>query len=142
MCGIAGILHQDQARPVDHDALRRMTRALSHRGPDGEGYYVKGNIGLGHRRLAIIDLTTGDQPMYSPDGRVAVVFNGEIYNYLELRQELKNLGHEFVTTSDTEVIIAAYQQWGVDCQQKFNGMWALALWDARRRQLLLSRDRM
>jgi asparagine synthase (glutamine-hydrolysing) len=142
MCGIAGILHQDQARPVDHDALRRMTRALSHRGPDGEGYYVKGNIGLGHRRLAIIDLTTGDQPMYSQDGRVAVVFNGEIYNYLELRQELKNLGHEFVTTSDTEVIIAAYQQWGVDCQQKFNGMWALALWDARRRQLLLSRDRM
>jgi len=119
-----------------------MTRALSHRGPDGEGYYEKGNIGLGHRRLAIIDLATGHQPMYSRDGDVAVVFNGEIYNYVELKQELMNLGHDFVTTSDTEVIIAAYQQWGVDCQRKFNGMWGLALWDSSRRQLLLSRDRM
>ena len=142
MCGIAGILHQDRTRPVDSDALRRMTRALSHRGPDGEGYYETGNFGLGHRRLAIIDLTTGHQPMYSRERDVVVAFNGEIYNYVELRQELTNLGHEFVTSSDTEVIIAAYQQWGVDCQQKFNGMWALALWDARRRQLLLSRDRM
>src|SRR6185369_17198712 len=98
MCGIAGILHQDQARPVDRALLRRMTRALSHRGPDGEGYYEKGNIGLGHRRLAIIDLATGHQPMYSRDGDVAVVFNGEIYNYVELKQELMNLGHDFFTT--------------------------------------------
>jgi asparagine synthase (glutamine-hydrolysing) len=142
MCGIAGILHHDQTRRIDRDTLRRMTRALSHRGPDGEGYYEDGNIGLGHRRLAIIDLTTGHQPMYSRDGDVVVVFNGEIYNYVELKEELSNLGHDFVTTSDTEVIIAAYKQWGFDCQQKFNGMWALALWDARRRQLLLSRDRM
>jgi asparagine synthase (glutamine-hydrolysing) len=141
MCGIAGILHQDPSRRVDRDSLRRMTRAVSHRGPDGEGYYEDGNVGLGHRRLAIIDLTTGNQPMYSRDRDVVVVFNGEIYNYVELRKELSDLGHDFVTTSDTEVIIAAYQQWGLDCQRKFNGMWGLALWDARRRQLLLSRDR-
>lgn len=119
-----------------------MTRALSHRGPDGEGYYDDGNVGLGHRRLAIIDLSTGTQPMYSADGDIVLVFNGEIYNYLELREELRNLGHNFLTASDTEVIIAAYEQWGVDCQQKFNGMWAFALWDARQKQLFLSRDRM
>ena len=121
--------------------LHRMTRALSHRGPDGEGYYVDGNIGLGHRRLAIIDLSTGSQPMCSADGNVVLVFNGEIYNYLELRAELRNLGHHFATNSDTEVVVAAYQQWGFDCQEKFNGMWAFALWDSRRRQLLVSRDR-
>jgi asparagine synthase (glutamine-hydrolysing) len=142
MCGIAGILHQDPTRRVDRDTLRRMTRALSHRGPDGEGYYEDGNIGLGHRRLAIIDLSTGTQPMYSVDRDVVLVFNGEIYNYVELREELRNLGHNFVTTSDTEVIIAAYEQWGFDCQQKFNGMWAFALWDARQKQLFVSRDRM
>jgi len=142
MCGIAGIFHQDRTRRIDRDTLRRMTRALSHRGPDGEGYYEDGNIGLGHRRLAIIDLNTGTQPMYSADGELVLVFNGEIYNYLELREELRNLGHNFVTTSDTEVIIAAYEQWGVECQQKFNGMWAFALWDARQKQLFISRDRM
>ena len=141
MCGIAGILYQDPSRRVDRDTLRRMTGTLSHRGPDGKGYYEDGNIGLGHRRLAIIDLATGSQPMYSADRSVVLVFNGEIYNYLELRAELGNLGHAFVTTSDTEVIIAAYKQWGFDCQQKFNGMWAFALWDSRRKQLFLSRDR-
>jgi asparagine synthase (glutamine-hydrolysing) len=118
-----------------------MTRALSHRGPDGEGYYEDGNVGLGHRRLAVIDLATGSQPMYSADKKVALVFNGEIYNYLELREELKKLGHEFATASDTEVILAAYQQWGFECQQKFNGMWAFAIWDSRQRQLFISRDR-
>jgi asparagine synthase (glutamine-hydrolysing) len=142
MCGIAGILHQDPTRRVNSETLRRMTSALAHRGPDGDGYYANGNIGLGHRRLAIIDLATGGQPMCSADGNIALVFNGEIYNYLELREELRNLGHNFVTVSDTEVVIAAYEQWGFDCQQKFNGMWAFALWDARRRQLFLSRDRM
>src|ERR1051325_3766424 len=141
MCGITGILHHDRSRRVDPDALRRMARALSHRGPDGEGYYENGNIGLGHRRLAIIDLGTGDQPMYSREGDVVLVFNGEIYNYVELKDELSSLGHEFVTTSDTEIIIAAYKQWGFECQQKFNGMWAFALWDAKLKQLLLSRDR-
>jgi asparagine synthase (glutamine-hydrolysing) len=142
MCGIAGIMHQDPTRRVDGDTLRRMTRALSHRGPDGEGYHEDRSIGLGHRRLAIIDLATGSQPMYSREEDVVVVFNGEIYNYVELKEELSSLGHEFLTTSDTEVIIAGYKQWGLDCQQKFNGMWAFALWDARQRRLLLSRDRM
>ena len=142
MCGIAGILYQDRTRRVDHDTLRRMTDALAHRGPDGEGYYQDGNIGLGHRRLAIIDLQAGSQPMCSANRDVVIVFNGEIYNYLELREELRNLGHEFVTSSDTEVIIAAYKQWGFDCQQKFNGMWAFALWDVRQEQLFLSRDRL
>src|SRR5262252_6593117 len=118
MCGIAGILHQDPTRRVTSETLRRMTSALAHRGPDGDGYYENGNIGLGHRRLAIIDLATGDQPMCSADGSVALVFNGEIYNYLELRAVLTNLGHNFVTVSDTEVLIAAYEQWGFDCQQK------------------------
>lgn len=141
MCGIAGLLHYDPTRRVDGDMLRRMTRAVSHRGPDGEGYYENGNVGLGHRRLAIIDLSTGNQPMYSADMTLALVFNGEIYNYLELKDELKSLGHDFVTTSDTEVVIAAYRQWGFDCQQKFNGMWAFALWDSREKVLFLSRDR-
>lgn len=142
MCGIAGILHQDPARPVDPAVLRSMTQILSHRGPDGEGYYVSRNVGLGHRRLAIIDLASGLQPMYSADGNVVLVFNGEIYNYVELRAELKDLGHKFATQSDTEVIIAAYQQWGIACQEKFNGMWAFALWDECRRLLFISRDRL
>lgn len=142
MCGIAGILYQDRARRVDRDTLRRITDALSHRGPDGEGYYQDGNVGLGHRRLAIIDLQAGSQPMYSADGDVVLVFNGEIYNYLELRAQLKSHGHDFATSSDTEVIIAAYKQWGFDCQQKFNGMWAFALWDVRQKLLFLSRDRL
>src|SRR5579859_3476789 len=116
MCGIAGILHKDPTRGVDREMLRRMTRIIAHRGPDGEGYYENGNIGLGHRRLAIIDLATGNQPMYSRDGDVVLIFNGEIYNYVELKDELNSLGHEFSTTSDTEVIIAAYKQWGFNCQ--------------------------
>jgi asparagine synthase (glutamine-hydrolysing) len=141
MCGIAGILHKDTTHRVDRDTLHCMTRALFHRGPDGEGYYENGNIGLGHRRLAIIDLATGSQPMRSSDGNLVLVFNGEIYNYLELRAELTSLGHRFLTSSDTEIILAAYEQWGFECQQKFNGMWAFALWDASRKQLFLSRDR-
>ena len=142
MCGISGILHFDPRRSVDAQVLRRMTDAVSYRGPDGEGWFIDGHVGLGHRRLAVIDLSTGAQPMISRDGALAVVFNGEIYNYLELRDELKALGHAFDTTSDTEVILKAYEQWGVACQARFNGMWALALWDARRQHLLLSRDRL
>ncbi len=141
MCGIAGILHFEPGRRVQKSILKKMTDIISHRGPDGEGFFVKGNIGLGHRRLSIIDLDTGDQPMLNDDGSIVLVFNGEIYNYIELRNELKKLGHEFTTLSDTEVIIRAYEQWGYDCQNKFNGMWAFALWDARKQELFLSRDR-
>lgn len=141
MCGITGIFHFDKERAVDNHQLKKMTDIIRHRGPDGEGYYVKNNIGLGHRRLSIIDLQTGDQPMYSTDRSIALIFNGEIYNYIELKAELQKSGHTFKTTSDTEVIIKAYEQWGVNCQNKFNGMWAFALWDESRQQLFLSRDR-
>src|SRR3954447_14929601 len=141
MCGIAGILHFDPNRSVDRRTLQRMADALAHRGPDGEGFYVERNLGFGHRRLAVIDLSTGDQPMFRRGKDLVIVLNGEIYNYVELREELKGLGHTFSTSSDTEVILAAYEEWGFDCQKKFNGMWPFALWDARQRQLFLSRDR-
>jgi asparagine synthase (glutamine-hydrolysing) len=118
-----------------------MTSVLSHRGPDGHGYYREQNVGLGHRRLAVIDLATGSQPMKSQGGHLVIVFNGEIYNYVELRDELKLLGYTFETSSDTEVILTAYTHWGFECQSKLNGMWAFAIWDARRRLLFLSRDR-
>ena len=141
MCGITGVYHFDRGREVDRSLLKKMTDIIKHRGPDGEGYYVKDNIGLGHRRLSIIDLKTGDQPMYSDDKSIVLILNGEIYNYLELKVELQKSGHTFKTTSDTEVVIKAYEQWGVDCQNKFNGMWAFALWDDDKQQLFLSRDR-
>jgi len=141
VCGIAGLVHFDASRKVDQQVLAKMTSAVAHRGPDGEGYYRKGNIGLGHRRLAIIDLSTGAQPMSSSNGRLIIVFNGEIYNYVELKEELVALGHCFTTSSDTEVILNAYQEWGFDCQKKLNGMWAFAIWDAGHRRLFLSRDR-
>ncbi len=135
------MLHFDTGRTVDGTLLEKMTNVLAHRGPDGKGFYINRNIGLGHRRLAIIDLSTGDQPMFSEDKKLVIVFNGEIYNYVELKEELKALGYGFATASDTEVILNAYQEWGVDCQKKLNGMWAFALWDGHRQQLFLSRDR-
>ena len=112
-----------------------------HRGPDGFGYYFQNNIGLGHRRLSIIDISEGNQPMHNSEKTISVVFNGEIYNYIELRSDLLKLGHKFKTNSDTEVIIKSYEEWGVNCQNKFNGMWAFALWDDNKKQLFLSRDR-
>lgn len=142
MCGIAGYLHLEKERIADPSVVRRMTTRIAHRGPDGEGFYVKDNLALGHRRLAIIDLSTGDQPMITDDGNLVIIFNGEIYNYLELKQELLTLGHTFRTQSDTEVILKAYQQWGNDFQNKLNGMWAFALWDHRNATMLLSRDRL
>lgn len=141
MCGIAGTLHFDRDKTVDKTVLEKMTNVLSHRGPDGKGFFINRNLGLGHRRLAVIDLSTGDQPMFSEDSQLVIVFNGEIYNYVELREELKARGHRFSTASDTEVILNAYQEWGVDCQKELNGMWAFALWDERQQQLFLSRDR-
>jgi asparagine synthase (glutamine-hydrolysing) len=142
MCGIAGILHFDTERRIDPSLIKKMTDKIYYRGPDGEGFFVQNNLALGHRRLSIIDLSTGDQPMFSDDNSIVIVFNGEIYNYIELRDELRKFGFEFKTTSDTEVIIKAYEHWGIECQNKFNGMWAFALWDDRKKLLLLSRDRM
>ncbi len=142
MCGIAGLVHLDNARPASLETVVAMTRTLAHRGPDGEGFWVKGPVALGHRRLAIIDLSTGDQPMFSHDGKYGVVFNGEIYNYLEVRQTLLGLGHQFVTQSDTEVILEAYRAWGTGCLAHFNGMFAFALWDTAERSLFCARDRL
>jgi asparagine synthase (glutamine-hydrolysing) len=141
MCGIAGYLFFDKERYTDITLIKKMTDIISYRGPDGEGHYIHRNLALGHRRLSIIDLDTGDQPMFNEDRSIALVFNGEIYNYIELREELKTLGHLFLTTSDAEVIIKAYQQWGIDCQNHFNGMWAFALWDEPMERLFISRDR-
>jgi asparagine synthase (glutamine-hydrolysing) len=144
MCGICGIV--ELHRPVDQDALRRMTRALRHRGPDDEGFYLAPEagpaaVGLGFRRLSIIDLVTGNQPIANEDGSVQLVFNGEIYNYRELRSELVSCGHRLATESDTEVIVHLYEELGSHCVERLNGMFALALWDARRRELVLARDR-
>jgi asparagine synthase (glutamine-hydrolysing) len=140
VCGIAGILRVDGA-PAGADLLGAMTSAIAHRGPDGDGFFCDGSVGLGHRRLAIIDLATGDQPMATEDGSVVLVFNGEIYNFRELRRELEGRGATFRTTSDTEVILQAYETWGVDCLPRLRGMFAFALWDRPRRRLFLARDR-
>lgn len=142
MCGITGFYMARGHSVPGMETLKKMTDSLSHRGPDGEGMFQEDEIGLGHRRLSIIDLATGNQPMLSEDKKYVLVFNGEIYNYLEIRKELEQLGHIFRTQSDTEVILKSYRQWGTDCQAKFNGMWAFALWDSERKQLFLSRDRL
>lgn len=139
MCGICGAF-DFKGRPIDKSLIRRMSAVLSHRGPDGSGSYVSGEIGLGHRRLSIIDLDGGAQPISNEDGTLQVVFNGEIYNFVELREELVRFGHRFATSSDTEVIVHAYEQWGPDCVTRFNGIFAFALWDTRHKQLLLARD--
>jgi asparagine synthase (glutamine-hydrolysing) len=139
MCGIAGILRFD-ATPIDHGELSRMRDAMQHRGPDGAGLYVDGAMGLAHRRLSIIDLDAGAQPLGNEDDTVLVVFNGEIYNYIELRAQLLGFGHRFKTQSDTEVIVHAYEQWGLDCVSRFNGIFAFALWDTKQRRLFIARD--
>jgi asparagine synthase (glutamine-hydrolysing) len=141
VCGLAGILQLDGG-PVSHAVLARMTDAVAHRGPDAEGFYVAGALGFGHRRLAIQDPTpAGQQPMATLDGRYVLSYNGEVLNYRELRVELEALGHRFRSRSDTEVVLAALEQWGTDALVRFNGMFALCLWDTERRELLLARDR-
>src|SRR6266849_2530198 len=140
MCGIAGIVNPT-GRPVDEALLRAMTAVQAHRGPDGEGIACRGAAGLGHRRLAIIDLATGDQPMVSDDGAIRIVFNGEIYNFRELRRELESRGARFTTTSDTEVILRAYEVEGPACVTRLRGMFAFAILDERARCLVLARDR-
>ena len=140
MCGIAGILLRN-GDTVGEQPLHAMTTCLAHRGPDGDGFFRRGPVGLGHRRLAIIDLVTGDQPMSNDDGQVVVVFNGEIYNFRELRRELEARGQRFRTASDTEVIVRAYEEFGLDCLRHLRGMFAFAIWDERRHRLFLARDR-
>ncbi|GAB6037077.1 asparagine synthase (glutamine-hydrolyzing) [Fundidesulfovibrio butyratiphilus] len=141
MCGIVGYL-ASKDRAADREILAAMAGSIAYRGPDGQGIHTDGRLGLGHRRLAIIDLATGDQPMQSVDGSLWIVFNGEIYNFQSLRTELETTGHRFATRSDTEVILAAYRQWGPACLERLRGMFALALWDQREKRLFLARDRM
>ena len=139
MCGICGIFDLN-GMPINRGVLDQMTDIIHHRGPDGDGRFVEGEVGLGHRRLSIIDLGGGAQPIGNEDGKLQVVFNGEIYNFVELRAELEKLGHQFKTRSDTEVIVHAYEQWGQDCVKRFNGMFAFALWDGHKRELFIARD--
>ncbi|MFC2056722.1 asparagine synthase (glutamine-hydrolyzing) [Chloroflexota bacterium] len=142
MCGIAGIANRDTIKPVERRSLKLMTDIINHRGPDDEGYYIDGNIGLGHKRLSIIDLKTGHQPMSNEDGTVWIVLNGEIYNYLELRQELLIKGHDFKTNSDTEVVIHLYEEYGTRCIDRLNGMFAFSIWDKNNKKLFAARDRL
>jgi asparagine synthase (glutamine-hydrolysing) len=142
MCGLAGIFHLAGGGAVDAALLARMTAAIAHRGPDGDGFHLEAGIGLGHRRLAIIDPAGGQQPMYNEDRSVVIVFNGEIYNFQELRPKLQALGHTFRNRCDTEAIIHAWESFGPDCLEHLAGMFAFALWDRNRRSLFLARDRM
>ncbi|PZU60923.1 MAG: asparagine synthetase B [Sphingobium sp.] len=142
MCGIAGIFHLETAKPVDPARVALMTDAIAHRGPDGSGVWTAPGVGLGHRRLSIIDLAGGAQPMLTPEQDLAVAFNGEIYNFAEVRRELEGKGHRFRTGSDTEVILHGYRQWGEECVRRFDGMFAFALYDQRAQSLWLVRDRL
>ncbi|MDP7238688.1 MAG: asparagine synthetase B, partial [Candidatus Latescibacteria bacterium] len=142
MCGICGIVNLDRENHVKYTQIKRMCDALVHRGPDDDGIFVKDNVGIGMRRLSIIDLVTGNQPISNEDDTIRVVFNGEIYNYLDLRQALRKKGHRFSTNSDTEVIVHAYEEYGEDCPAMFNGMFAFAIWDDREQILILIRDRL
>jgi asparagine synthase (glutamine-hydrolysing) len=142
MCGICGIINLNEGTPPDKNLLLKMMGRLSHRGPDSSGYYRDDQASLGHTRLSIIDLETGSQPLCNEDGTLWIIFNGEIFNYIELCKDLLSYGHQFRTKSDTEIIVHAYEQWGVSCFEKFNGQWALALWDSRERKVIFSRDRL
>ncbi|MEW4447863.1 XrtA/PEP-CTERM system amidotransferase [Qipengyuania sp. JC766] len=141
MCGIAGIFHCGTPQAVDPARIAAMTDVLAHRGPDGSGVWTADGVGLGHRRLAIIDLAGSPQPMHSPDGDAVIVFNGEIYNFRALRTELEAAGARFRTDGDTEVILAAWQRWGPDCLSRLDGMFAFAIYDRTKRELFLARDR-
>src|SRR5262245_59054814 len=153
MCGITGVIWTTSEQAIDAPVLRRLTDCLAHRGPDGDGTYVSEfrfrppyesmpGVALGFRRLAIIDLVTGGQPMSNEDGSVWIVFNGEIYNYQDLRRRLEGSGHKFRTDSDTETIVHLYEDEGPECFTHLNGMFAVAIWDANRRRLVLGRDRL
>jgi asparagine synthase (glutamine-hydrolysing) len=142
MCGIAGLFHVSVPKPVDPARIRAMADTLAHRGPDGSGVWTGPGVGFGHRRLSIIDLAGGAQPMLTPDARVAVTYNGEIYNFTEVRRDLEAAGHVFRTDCDTEVILAGWRQWGPGCLSRFHGMFAFALYDADRQALFLARDRL
>jgi len=141
VCGICGKLNFEKDAPVTPRLLKAMADSIAHRGPDDEGYYAHGSVGFGFRRLSIIDLATGHQPISNEDGSVWIVFNGEIYNYEKLKEDLRARGHVFTTKTDTEVIVHLYEEYGADCIEKLRGMFAFGIWDENRKQLLLARDR-
>src|SRR5881628_3491793 len=142
MCGIAGKVYLEPHRGVEPDALAAMCQALVHRGPDDYGVHLDGNVGLAMRRLAVIDVDTGRQPIHNEDRSVWTVYNGEIYNFAELQRELEARGHRFYTRTDTEVIVHLYEEYGLDFVRYLNGMFAIGLWDETRRRLVLARDRL
>src|SRR5690606_4302945 len=142
MCGICGVVQVKDKRPVNHQVVERMTRCMSHRGPDEEGLYHRQNAALGARRLSIIDVSGGQQPIANEDETLWIVFNGEIYNYQQLRIFLQKRGHFLRTEGDTEVILHLYEEFGPDCVQHLNGIFAFAIWDEVRQTLFLARDRM
>lgn len=141
MCGICGIVHRKSDFPVESRDIQNMCDVIKHRGPDDEGQFVHQNVGIGMRRLSIIDLSTGAQPIFNEDRSMAIVFNGEIYNHAQLRHELQAKGHSFVTKTDTEAILHAYEEFGVDCVERLNGMFGFAIWDGRKNRLFVARDR-
>jgi asparagine synthase (glutamine-hydrolysing) len=141
MCGIAGLVFADRHHPIDEQLLSRMTDVMRHRGPDADGFHLGAGVGLGHRRLSIIDLSTGDQPIYNETRSAVVVFNGEIYNFATLARDLRSRGHAFATHSDTETIVHAYEEFGLDFVTRLDGMFSFALWDESKRRLVLARDR-
>ena len=142
MCGITGVFDLAESRDVNRAVLERMNETQVHRGPDGSGYHVEPGVGFGHRRLSIIDLAGGKQPLYNEDETVVVTYNGEIYNFRALTDELIAKGHQFRTRCDTEVIVHAWEEWGERCVERFNGMFAFAIWDRNRKALFLARDRL
>lgn len=142
MCGICGFVSNQKLDQDRFSLINSLNQTLDHRGPDSDGYYINGDVGMGMRRLAIIDIASGDQPIFNEDRSIAIVYNGEIYNFQELRGQLEKYGHIFSTNSDTEVIIHAYEQWGDECLLKFNGMFVFSLWDDKKKRLLIARDRM
>src|SRR5438477_5799199 len=142
MCGIAGWFDLKGHRPADRGLLQAMSDAIAHRGPDGDGHHFEPGLGLGHRRLAVIDLVTGDQPMWNASRDICLIFNGEIFNFQELRSELESRGHRFAPRSDTEVILEAWLEWGGECVDHLTGQFAFALWDKRTETLFLARDRL
>ena len=141
MCGIAGIVASDRLHADERARLPLMRDVITHRGPDDAGLFFDEQAGLAHRRLSIVDLAQGHQPLGNEDGTIQVVFNGEIYNHAEIRPELEAHGHVYRTRCDTETIVHAYEQWGDACVERFRGMFAFAIWDAKRQRLLLARDR-
>src|ERR1700682_3246309 len=142
MCGIAGIMQFGRDARVDSDTLRQMCSVMAHRGPDDDGFYVHGTVGLGMRRLSIVDLATGHQPISNEDETARIVFNGEIYNHAALREQLHAKGHRYRTHSDTETIIHLYEEYGRDCVRHLRGMFAFAIWDAKKKSLLIARDQL